>query len=473
MTRVGLCRSSQRNGGVRTCARILGILTVSIAAFEFGRIISFAQELKLDHPCNQLGGSKIRRFQGSVLELEASVPTSGRVVLFSRQPLLVKSSKGAGASLRPGWDGTLGYGLYGLEFSMPELGLASIVIEPVTAPRAPLTASRAETASFVKDLQSRQSRFPELKGEFLKWQETYRAQLVSRLMNGRIPQTVPLQAKVLNEQQFGSFALRSIEYQSTADRRNSAVLAIPSNTRPAPLLLALHGHEGRWGKADPDAFRPGHVDDFCAYFAERGWAVIQPATMNHTLQNKTWTLQGEWTWDAMVSLDYALTLPEIDAERVAVCGLSTGGHLAMNVLALDDRVKAGVAASILSSWHHLRTRVRIPPHCDCGVTAQLGPLFEQSDWAALAVPKPVQFQHGKQDAALAPGANESLLKLDWNTGVMPNEEYEALFAELDRAYRLWGRPANTMTHFHAGGHQVDNESAFRWLNRHVGKARER
>jgi len=35
--------------------------------------------------------------------------------------------------------------------------------------------------------------------------------------------------------------------------------------------------------------------------------------MNHSLQHQDWTLQGEWSWDAMVALDYAATVPERDS----------------------------------------------------------------------------------------------------------------------------------------------------------------
>ena len=118
------------------------------------------------------------------------------------------------------------------------------------------------------------------------------------------------------------------------------------------------------------------------------------ATMNHTLRHADWTLQWEWAWDAMVALDYAATLADVDMDRVAVCGLSTGAHLSMNVLALDARVKAGVVGCILSTWNHYERRFRIPPHCDCGIHAQLGGILAQCDWAALAAPKPVMFQHG-------------------------------------------------------------------------------
>ena len=268
-----------------------------------------------------------------------------------------------------------------------------------------------------------------------------------------------------------NFTLRRVQYRSQSDRTNTLLLSLPKKVATAPLLLALHGHEGPWGEADPKAFQPGHADDFCAYFAERGWAVLQPATMNHTLQHPGWTLQGEWTWDAIVALDYAATVPEVDMSRVAVCGLSTGGHLAMNVLALDDRVKAGVVGCVLSTWNHYHRRFRIPPHCDCGIGMQLGPHLELCDWAALAAPKPVQFQHGRQDACFCPGADPENLDLKWNTGVMPAAEYDGIFAEVRRAYALSGKPDSAITSIHDAGHRVDNEAAFRWLSMALEKRR--
>ncbi len=111
----------------------------------------------------------------------------------------------------------------------------------------------------------------------------------------------------------------------------------------------------------------------------------------------------------------------------------------MNVLALDDRVQAGVVGCVLSTWNHCRRRLRIPPHCDDGIGEQLGLKLEQCDWAALAVPKPVQFQHGRKDACFCPGADAKLLNLDWNLAVMPLAEYETAFAEVKRAYALAAR----------------------------------
>jgi dienelactone hydrolase len=283
-------------------------------------------------------------------------------------------------------------------------------------------------------------------------------------MNGGFPAKVQPEAEVMEIFDHPSFTLRKIRYRTQPDRINTLLLSLPRNlSGRMPLLIALHGHESTWGEADTSAFTQGHPDDFCAFFAERGWAVLEPATMNHTLQHPGWTLQGEWTWDAMVALDYAIALPQVDDRHVMVCGLSTGGHLAMNMLALDNRVSAGVIGCVLSTWHHYRERMRIPPHCDCGILGQLGDWLEQCDWAALAVPKPVQFQHGRQDAGFCPGADPALLDPSWNTAVMPAEEFSAAFGEVEKAYRVEGGDEKVRLYIHNDGHHVDAEAAYLFL----------
>ena len=427
-------------------------------------------QLKPDHPVTRLEGLEILDSANGVLQLQAQAPTSGVVAVQSSQPLVVRSVSNAEARLEPGWDGTVGYSHYRLVVTVPSAGTAIVRLETIPPPTTPVAASEKELAEFRSQFRDRPSRFADDPPGFAEWQRTWRAKLAALLMGGGLPVRVALDARVIESKEYPRFTLRRVEYRSGPDRTNVLLLSLPKETTKAPLLLALHGHEAAWGGVDPKAYEPGHADDFMGYFAERGWAVLQPATMNHALQHKGWTLQGEWTWDAMRALDYAATVPEVDMDRVAVCGLSTGAHLAMNVLALDDRVQAGVAGCILSTWNHYQRRFRIPPHCDCGISFQLGPQLEQCDWAALAAPKPVQFQHGRQDAAFCPDADPERLDLQWNTGVMPQAEYDMMFAEVKRAYGLAGNADATETWIHDGPHKVDNEAAFKWLNRWLEKA---
>ena len=419
--------------------------------------------IKPEHRASQLQGLTFIECVDGRARFDATEKSRSRVAVRSDGPLRIQEAQGAKAKLSIGWNGTVEYSHYLLELDVTEPGVVEIqlAIEPV--PAAPIPTTPEDQRLFEARMRERSSKFPDDPQRFREWQAWHRKLLVERLMSGELPSRVPLAPKKLEIKEFPKFVLHRIEYQSRPDRRNVLLVSLPKDVRQAPLLLGLHGHEANWGAADERAFEAGHADDFMAYFAERGWAVVQPATMKHELQSVGWTLQGEWTWDAIVALDYAVSLPEVDSRRVAVCGLSTGAHLAMNVLALDERVEAGVVGCILSSWNHMARRCRLPPHCDCGIFEQLGGRLEQCDWAALAAPKPVQFQHGRQDSS-APGADEKLLNLKWNTGVMPAAEYDVVFGEVQRAYRVLNSPNAVEYVMHGGAHKVDNEAAHRWLN---------
>ena len=414
-----------------------------------------------EHPANRLDGCAVLLGVKGSLAFDFQQPGHSVLVLKANAPLKITEQHGLSARLRPGWDGTLGYSLYALEIDADSAGEGRVRLagEPVPVDTGPCREA----------LVSRISRFPDRVDAFHHWQRERRALLAACLMDGGLPARVPLEAEVLATEVYPSFTLRRVRYQTQPDRGNTLLLALPNDVHGRiPLLVALHGHEATWGEADAGAFtQAGHADDFCGYFAARGWAVVQPATMDHTLQHGGWTLQGEWTWDAMAGLDYAAGQPVVDARRIAVCGLSTGAHLAMNLLALDDRIRAGVVGCILSTWHHYRTRMRIPPHCECGILRQLGDWLEQCDWAALAAPTPVQFQHGRRDAAFCPGADASFLIPGWNTAVMPEAEFAAVLAEVERAYCLAGTAEDIQVHYHNGGHGVDSAAAFAFLERYI------
>ena len=402
---------------------------------------------------------------GLVARLAAQRAYNGQVLINHDTPLLLVRTEGVQAELEYRND-RYGYLVWELRLRGEAPG-GLLELHVVPPPPAPTPNTPEEYAAFRREFDARPSRPPDEPAAFPAWQKDYRERLWTWLMNGH-PKKVPPQVRweLVEEQE--TFRLERLTYRSRKDRFAVSLLALPKGSaRPVPLILALHGHETTWGQAVVEAFRPGHVDDFCHHFASHGYAVLQPPTMDHILQDERWTLYGEWLWDAFCGLDVALARPEVDPRRVGVVGLSTGGRLAQLVLAMDERVRAGVVAGIMGTRHHFRRHFRIPPHCDCGQHKYLDPHLEQCDLAALAAPKPVQIQHGREDHVMVPGGDPSKINLAWNTGVLDPAEFEAAMDEVRRTYRLCGAEGRITVHYHPGGHAVDNAAALAWISQYL------
>ena len=74
-------------------------------------------------------------------------------------------------------------------------------------------------------------------------------------------------------------------------------------------------------------------------------------------------------------VDYALSRPEVDAERIAACGISAGGYLVPRALTVERRVRACVACSVISDFYAYMTQnpafVRFTQHPDSLLTKLL------------------------------------------------------------------------------------------------------
>ncbi len=175
----------------------------------------------------------------------------------------VASVSNAEAALRRDWDDALGY-YYLLELTVPAAGEVKVALRTLASPKAPLTTTEAEMAAFQREFRQRPSQFPRDPAAFRLWQASHRAKLAAWLMGGGLPPRVPLEARVIETQDFADFSLRRVEYRSQKDRTNVLLISLPKGVKRAPLLLGLHGHENAWGQAAASAYRMGEADDFCA-----------------------------------------------------------------------------------------------------------------------------------------------------------------------------------------------------------------
>jgi dienelactone hydrolase len=300
------------------------------------------------------------------------------------------------------------------------------------------------------------------------WEKKARAQLATAVLGGQMPVRVPLDVKETNAEHRTTYDIIRVTYRSTETRTNYALVAVPKGGGKKPAIVALHGHESTWGQADLSAFSKGNLDDFCDYFAERGFVVVFPAVLDHGASAGDRPLVGIWVWDALRCVDYLAGRPGVDAGRIGCVGLSTGGMLALYLAALDVRIAATVSAGYFTTWNYLETALKAPPHCLDG-QLQIRGLRENldiCDIAGLIAPRPLMLMHGRKDVTFCPGADATAMDSKWQRRVMDTKEFEAALAETRRVYSAFDRKDQLRMYFHPGGHGVDNPAAFGWIADH-------
>jgi hypothetical protein len=117
--------------------------------------------------------------------------------------------------------------------------------------------------------------------------------------------------------------------------------------KKCPAILSPHGHwEDRRFSAD--------VQTRCACFARMGAVVFaydmvgygDSKQVNHNISIAL-LLQ---TFNSKRVLDYLVTRPDVDAEKVGITGESGGGTQTIMITALDNRIKASVPVVMVSAY---------------------------------------------------------------------------------------------------------------------------
>src|SRR6185312_11262800 len=105
------------------------------------------------------------------------------------------------------------------------------------------------------------------------------------------------------------------------------------------------------------------------------WGLFSPQAEAH-LQSA----MGLQTWNSIRSLDFLLSLPEVDPERIAMTGASGGGTQTMILAAIDSRVKLAFPAVMVST--------AMQGGCTCENASLLRVDTGNIEFAALFAPKP-------------------------------------------------------------------------------------
>lgn len=227
------------------------------------------------------------------------------------------------------------------------------------------------------------------------------------------PLPAPRDAQILESEKNEGYTRHLVRYSITADRATEAFLLIPNKLDgPAPAIVALHDHGAffYFGKekitetASPPEQLRDHIQKsyggraFVDELARHGFVVLVPDAFyfgsqrlrletvaerytrelpdlepgsdayiraynpivrrHEEVMAKGIFIAGS-TWPGILfqgdraSLDYLLTKPEVDPERIGCMGLSIGGYRSAHLFGLDPRIKVGVVAGWMTTYSTL------------------------------------------------------------------------------------------------------------------------
>lgn len=317
-------------------------------------------------------------------------------------------------------------------------------------------------ASFDGDVASREA-WDAKREEYVE-QYYYMLGLVPR------PEKTPLAATITGTLTGDGFAVDLLHYKSRPGLYVTGNLYRPAKSEPQqklPAVFYVCGHSGRGRDGNKVAFQSHGI-----WFARHGYLCLivdtlqlgEIAAYHHGTYNlnrwwwhsRGYTPAGVEAWNGVRGIDYLVSRPDVDAERIAVTGISGGGAATFWIAAADERVKVAVPVSGMADLESYIPNRVINGHCDCMF------FYNTFRWpwtriAALVAPRPLLFVNSDHD------------------GIFPMDANDRIANRLERVYSLFGAGDRVDALVSTGGHayrQDIRQAAFRFINAHLkGDAR--
>ena len=311
---------------------------------------------------------------------------------------------------------------------------------------------RADTVAVIRDEAAARAR-----------QSEVRARILS-LIGGLPDYRGPLNARVTKTTRREGFVIDHVLFESLPGYYVTANLYRPIGAGRHPAILMSMGH---WdsGKAAGQllsanlarkgfvvlAYDPvGQGERQQAYDPRMRRSLIGGPTEQHFSNGAAAILMGQsvaryFIHDGMRAIDYLVTRPDVDPERIGATGCSGGGTQTTYIAALDPRVKVAAVACYMNSFRTLFAG-------SIGDSEQSVPGFlaaglDQADYVELFAPKPWLITSTEGDFFTPAGARQ-------------------VFEEAQRWYTLYGAEERIKWGVGPGGHGtplVVREAIYDWM----------
>jgi hypothetical protein len=252
--------------------------------------------------------------------------------------------------------------------------------------------------------------------EFTSLQQTQRDKLFSLL--GDLPiQHSPGLPKLLKTQQHLGYRLEHLEFDFNGIEPVTGILLVPEKIKDkAPCMLYCHAHFGTYDIGKDELLNGRNVMlSYAPVYAEKGilclaidsWCFGERKlnAETDTFKKMLWegkTLFGMMLWDEMKALDYLLSRPEADTDRVGVFGLSMGATKAWWLAALDTRISTCLDLCCLTDYEELIRTGNLKGHGVYYYVPSLLKYFTTKTINELIVPRPRVSLNGRFDDLTPP-----------------------------------------------------------------------
>jgi len=290
-----------------------------------------------------------------------------------------------------------------------------------------------------------------------------RARELYRLLGRLPPRDRKVSAQLVSTEDRGTYTLEKLVLDLNGIEPAPAYFARPKGKAGRlPTVLFNHSHGGGYtiGKAE---FIEGREylssPPYAEFLTSLGynalcfdaWIFGERAKRAEleTFKDMLWhgqVLWGMMVYDALKAVDYLVTRPDVDAQRLGTVGMSMGSATAQWAGALDPRLKVVVDICCLTDWHTLVEVDGLKGH---GIYYYVPDLLNH-------------FTTAQMNALIAPRAHLSLAGNQDKLAPLPG--LEKVDAELKKAYTSAGHPENWKLLRYDGAHRENPQ-----MREEVGK----
>src|SRR6516162_10230258 len=204
--------------------------------------------------------------------------------------------------------------------------------------------------------------------ELLQLQQELRDHLL-KIQDTPTTEKTPLNPQITGRIQMKGFHIEKLIFESLPGVYVTALVYVPEKgVAKNPAVLVPSGHAAN-GKVN--------YQGLCQHLAQRGYVVISWDTVGQGERSQFWdatkhksrynlicaehavlgnlaylagTNLARWEiWDGMRALDYLLTRPDVDPDRINITGTSGGGFQTAHIAALDPRVKVAAPSCYITA----------------------------------------------------------------------------------------------------------------------------